>query len=564
MPTAKASTTQYSGAVVWGSESAGSYDPTIGTSWRKSNIEVSDQRYIAPQIANGFANSGYTAYNYQGNNFGGGSLRSSILTNLTMFGAYYSHLAVVDFDHGVGDAPDPSSYSIQNCYFTSPYVFPVSPAIAPADEYHFHIEDELGTNTGYYNATLYQNTVHRRELYLGNAVYDTDIYQATSPVDNICIHKHLHVCLYYCSIFVLALLSAVAQGIIPGTNRAEGMPFAFTHRWVEPRWTSGFNIDSDWGHYGSVGDISSDGYNYPDSGSQVYVGFQYGSASLSQTISPQTVPDQPYETWVQNFFQVALNTGYPETVNQALDTASLETLGIYFGGCQLHTGFPSYWWMYPGNSDTYTSTLAVYGNGYILIQNTPPSGFPPLPTPTLTYPNPAYSCSDTSFTVVTTDPYGRDVYYTIDWNDAYSRQTVGPFPSGVPETIFHLYGNGGYNVVVSAEDTAGLISARSLPYYVDVESPPPPPDPIIYINAIGYDGNCYYPFSVNAYIDYSLVGSTGNGYTVTAGTHDVEFDSYIIYYEWPSILTLNYVDQDPVTVPPPATVTGYYWIQWLG
>ncbi len=373
MPTAKASTTQYSGAVVWGSESAGSYDPTIGTSWRKSNIEVSDQRYIAPQIANGFANSGYTAYNYQGNNFGGGSLRSSILTNLTMFGAYYSHLAVVDFDHGVGDAPDPSSYSIQNCYFTSPYVFPVSPAIAPADEYHFHIEDELGTNTGYYNATLYQNTVHRRELYLGNAVYDTDIYQATSPGE--ITFAFINTCMSAC-ITAQSLSSPfyqpVAQGIIPGTNRAEGMPFAFTHRWVEPRWTSGFNIDSDWGHYGSVGDISSDGYNYPDSGSQVYVGFQYGSASLSQTISPQTGPDQPYETWVQNFFQVALNTGYPETVNQALDTASLETLGIYFGGCQLHTGFPSYWWMYPGNSDTYTSTLAVYGNGDIFIQRYAP------------------------------------------------------------------------------------------------------------------------------------------------------------------------------------------------
>ena len=50
-----------------------------------------------------------------------------------------------------------------------------------------------------------------------------------------------------------------------------GMPFAWTHRFVEDPSTAGFTITQD---------ISNNGYSNPDWGYQVYIGFPYGSAAL--------------------------------------------------------------------------------------------------------------------------------------------------------------------------------------------------------------------------------------------------------------------------------------------
>ena len=68
--------------------------------------------------------------------------------------------------------------------------------------------------------------------------------------------------------------------------------------------------------------MSFDGYSYPDSFPQCYIGFPWGSAALNQHIDydgsygagPQ------WYIWVGNFFDLALN--YDISVKDALDMAS--------------------------------------------------------------------------------------------------------------------------------------------------------------------------------------------------------------------------------------------------
>ncbi|MFW6110995.1 MAG: hypothetical protein ACOC6H_03050 [Thermoproteota archaeon] len=105
--------------------------------------------------------------------------------------------------------------------------------------------------------------------------------------------------------------------------------------------------------------ISDDGYNDPDTGDQVYIGFPWGSASLSQTI-PLNGGTQ-YLYWVDRFFYYALN--YDMSVNYALEHASYKAWGNWhFDESPLRTGFTAYWWNV-GEDDN--CTMAVYGNGNI-------------------------------------------------------------------------------------------------------------------------------------------------------------------------------------------------------
>ena len=355
VPAVKAQT-QSVGAAVWGSESTASFNPNIppsGSSWRKSQDEVVAQTAVAENIASWFGSSGYGGVlggvNHQGTiNYG--SYRSSILLGLDYLLSEYDHVAVVDFDHGVGNAPN--STSSQHKLDT-----------APADEWHYQIEDESGEQVG---------QTRPGELYTENAVYDIDICGHTLP-DEVTF-AFINTCLSANIAILDPNHQPVAQGPIPDTNRIEGMAFAFTHRWVEPKSTPGFNIAYDSSHPGNVGDISSDGYSDPDSGSQVYIGFTYGSASLSQMIWAY-----PYYYWVEEFFAEALNTQATMSVHQALDTASVLYYGVNFALSPLRIGFYPDWPMYnfttyeweSGNQDP--GTMAVYGNGDISIKNAQPT-----------------------------------------------------------------------------------------------------------------------------------------------------------------------------------------------
>jgi hypothetical protein len=305
---------QEGGGVVWGSESYGSYNSTTGTSWRKNATEVQLQRSISNNISTYFDNNGYDGYNLQG---WGGSLKNNIINDFTIMQNNYARVAIVDFDHGVGN----------NLNFTG-----------SQNEFHFMFEDDIGTYTG----GQYPGTPHPE-----NGVYDYEIYQLTSS-------KIFFAFINTCMSANLTTPSAeTGQGPISGTSRVRGMPFAFTHRYV--MWPdAGFNVATD---------ISSDGYYAPDDGTQCYIGFPYGSASLMQRIPYDT--GQQYYRWVDFFFYCALT--YDMSIHDALDHASYDSYGTYFSDSPLREGFTCYWWNpdVPSHETQPHCTMAVYGNGNI-------------------------------------------------------------------------------------------------------------------------------------------------------------------------------------------------------
>lgn len=135
--------------IIWGSESNGAYgyDPPNNFTWRKHQDEIDLQRSAAVAIADCFANHGYTGVNHQGNR---GSTKSQIFSDLAYYPYNYDYVAVVDFDHGVGDDPG----------------YPV--LLAPEGEFHYMIEDDNGTIWG----TQANPTPHPE-----HGVYDMEIYQ---------------------------------------------------------------------------------------------------------------------------------------------------------------------------------------------------------------------------------------------------------------------------------------------------------------------------------------------------------------------------------------------------
>lgn len=325
------------GAAVWGSESSGAYDTNYPpqNNWRKSGPEINCQIYTAMWVSYRFSQGGYTGnpdvadIDHQGSYSNGGQICSDIL-NLQSNNDY---IAVVDFDHGVGGYPGQAG------------------APAPQNEVHYMFEDNTGTVIGTYGSH-YTDWSH--------GIYEMTIYPWVTQGK-------------VAFAFINACLSAdttqFGQGMLPSQwppypARAVGMPFAWTYRLVEPRSMSGFNINDH---------ISNDGYSNPDWAPQVYIGFPYRSASLSQNI-PQG--GNPYYYWVIAFFYYALCTS--ETVNQALDSASWQFMGSSFGSSPLRTGFTAEWWNFPSQPGC---TMAIYGNGNIRLQQfTAPSDVASTPS----------------------------------------------------------------------------------------------------------------------------------------------------------------------------------------
>jgi hypothetical protein len=126
------------------------------------------------------------------------------------------------------------------------------------------------------------------------------------------------------------------------TGTEVGMPFAITHNRV--------GID-----------MSSDGYNNPW-GPSCYIGFPYGSASLSNIVDPQH-PSTYYWMWVYAFFYYALNNDW--SINTALDQASLMCFNSAYGSTALHNDFSSIWEGVSPPEGVPHCTMTVYGNGNI-------------------------------------------------------------------------------------------------------------------------------------------------------------------------------------------------------
>lgn len=383
---------------------------------------------MAGNISYYFSANGYTGLNAnasQINQQGTGSTYVGILNGIINLENHHNYIAVVDFDHGVGNVP--------------PY-----PNIPPG-QVHYMIEDYNGTKVG----TMAQHSDDVR-----NAVYDMEIYPYTSP--NPVVFAFINTCLS-------ADTSTIGQRLVydacDPSPRAFGMPFAWTHRLVNSTSTPGFNI---------VQYISDDGYSHPDWGHQVYIGFPYGSASLSQNLPLEN--GLPYYYWVENFFFEALYYDY--SVNQALDHVTYEFGGANnFNSSQLKNGFASYWWNM--GDPVQNCTMAVYGNGNIkLHQFTPPQDIPNVPTII----GPAGGNVDVTyqFSTFAGDPYAHNVKYRFDWGDGSPYNETDWCSDGVTATLSQSWHSGGtYNVRVQARCSNGSDwSSWSNSYPVTIENPP--------------------------------------------------------------------------------------------
>ncbi|MEM2293952.1 MAG: hypothetical protein QXX41_11825, partial [Nitrososphaerota archaeon] len=186
-----------------------------------------------------------------------------------------------------------------------------------------------------------------------NGVYDMDTYPRT--ISGKIVFAFIGTCLS--ANLTNPITGEPWKGLVVG--RARGLPFAFTKRFVLPRTNPRFDVRYH---------ISADGYSQPDSGPQCYIGFTFGSASLMQRIPYNTGIE--YVHWVYYFFYYALS--YEMSVNHALDHASWQCWGQYFGTCPLRVGFIAVWWFWSPTSGWYTwsgsGKMAVYGNGNIYLR----------------------------------------------------------------------------------------------------------------------------------------------------------------------------------------------------
>jgi hypothetical protein len=298
-------------AVIWGSESTGAGPPD--NNWRKSEQEILRQRYIASLIKDYFETGGYTAHNHQGI-LNPGSSKTQILSDIETYSDASSRVAFVDFDHGVGNSKDG--------------IF--------GPEFHFMFEDNVGTmGTG--------------DPWL-NGVYDMDIWYRAE--DRKTTFAFISTCMS--SRLTHPATGEPWQGY--GYYGACGLPYAFTFRYVENKSsTPGFTIFSH---------MSDDAYFDPDDGSQVYIGFPYGSPSLTQRI-PHPYGNDYYWEWVDEFFKQALY--YDISVNQALDHACFELWGMWFANQYVPLrDFTAHW---DGMQDQEHCNMTVYGNGKIKLEN---------------------------------------------------------------------------------------------------------------------------------------------------------------------------------------------------
>ncbi|MBN1244164.1 hypothetical protein JXA31_01060 [Candidatus Bathyarchaeota archaeon] len=310
-------------ALIWGSESTGDTSFWNGSAWvtgRKTADEIYRQRVTSNAIKNYFIDDGYDTDNYQGT----GSIKAQILYNISNAEANYNNVAVVDFDHGVG-----------NTNMTG----------IPVNEFHYMFEDNEGTKID-------------GEWDVDKGVYDYEVYKETSGDT---FFAFINTCMSACIDDTVGDYNST-QGIVnpndpPQNQRARGMPFAWTHRLVTENPTT----------TPPSGYMSCNGYTHPDGDIHCYIGCPAGSAALDQTI---TGVSPLYATWLENFFWYALS--FDISVNAALDEASLRNFDCLFGETDLATGFTAIWpqyfdgyWHYSGPGVSGPGTLAVYGNGNV-------------------------------------------------------------------------------------------------------------------------------------------------------------------------------------------------------
>ncbi len=109
-------------------------------------------------------------------------------------------------------------------------------------------------------------------------------------------------------------------------------------------------------------------------------------------------------------------------------------------------------WFYRGGSN-YTNVGYIHAIG---------KGDPDAPSAPLIFGKTwGFSMVNYEFSITTTSPFGRDVYYQVDWSDRYSyTDWIGPYHSGETIKLKHHWVDEGtyYQIAVRAKDVNGLCS----------------------------------------------------------------------------------------------------------
>jgi len=105
---------------------------------------------------------------------------------------------------------------------------------------------------------------------------------------------------------------------------------------------------------------------------------------------------------------------------------------------------------------------------------------------------------DCTFTAVTTEPDGEDVYYQFDWGDGNISNWLGPYPPGQQIEAEHQWSElGDYEIIVKAKDIWGSKSNWSEPKILSIVEDEPPDTPVISGSKIVI-GGVKYKFSFTA------------------------------------------------------------------
>ena len=110
----------------------------------------------------------------------------------------------------------------------------------------------------------------------------------------------------------------------------------------------------------------------------------------------------------------------------------------------------------------------------LIVTSTPPE------KPTISGPNQGLYNQTLTFSAVTTDPNGEQIYYLFDWGNGEVSDWLGPFNSGeVVEASYSWPGIGAYIVKVKAKDVNNANSEWSNPHRVDILDNTKPENPLI-------------------------------------------------------------------------------------
>jgi hypothetical protein len=437
--------------------------------------EIHNQEMISANITSWFASYGYSpSMNFQG--------VTTNTWNIIPYTNYYSQHssseATVWFDHGIGMINSVSQPVLNQIQGWQNY----------PNEFHFML---CGSNA--------------LENDPAKDVFDYQIYSATTPNHN--YFSFISACMSG------ALSLTTQEGYLLGTGDYGpntgygdsgypiGMPYAWTH----------------------TINLGTDGYANPDPGPYCYIGFNYGSASLSQTIASWW-PTTTYYDFVYAFFYYALVSH--TTVNQALDAAAYMCFTPNnFAGTNLYSGFTADW---PYCNPEYAPNchMNIYGNGNIYLGPSNPCCVTP-PLVSSNAPWPGLTNDYYQFTASSTDPYdsNQNIHYTFNWGD--NSYSTAQNLSGQPVQVSHSWSSAGiYTVTVTAQNDNGVQSNPAY-YYVNIVSPV-----YHYLTVEAYDLYTASPLHPNVYIDSVPVGTAPVTVSVQEGWHDVQVD----YWVWNELL----------------------------